>query len=111
MAASKSVSNNAIYDRMDSVRLELKQDIISAVASVAQNQGRLEAKFDTLEAGRLTRSEQKITDLEIKLQKFEGVTSTKDAVISTRVATLWAIGGAIVIIGSEVLLNVLTRTK
>lgn len=105
MANSRPVSNENLFDRMESMRLELKQDIIAAVASVAQNQGRLEAKFDTLEAGRLTRAEANITDLRVLLQKFEGKVDTSEGKISTKLTIIWGIGGGIFVVISEVLLN------
>jgi hypothetical protein len=111
MANGKQISNDKLYERLDSIRLELKQDIVSAVSTVSQNQGRLESKFDTLEAGRLTRLEGTVTDLRVRLQKYEGDNSITDATISTKLAVIWAIGGAIVIVGSEVILNLLTRGK
>lgn len=118
MPNGKPVTNDKIYDligrvesKQDSIRLELKADIVAAVSAVSQSQGRLEAKFDTLEAGRLTRNEQKTTDIELRLQKFEGQVNVKDAVISSRVAIIWAIGGGLAIIGSEIVLNVLLRSK
>lgn len=111
MPTTKSVSNDKLYDRLDAVRLELKQDIVNAVTSVAQNQGRLEAKFDNLEAGRLTRNEQKMTDLELKLQKFEGAVGKDNAVITTRIAIYYALGAGVFIIASEVLLNWIVSHK
>lgn len=116
MANGRPVTNDKIYDLMgrveskvDSVRLELKQDIVNSVATMGQNQGRLEAKFDNLEAGRLTRSEQAITALQIELQKFKGESETSEGKISTKIAVIWAIAGGIFIVGSEVLLNWLAR--
>jgi hypothetical protein len=49
------VSNGSIYELVDRTRVELKGDII-----------RLEAKFDALEAGRLTRAEQNIGNLQVR---------------------------------------------
>lgn len=55
MANGKPISNDKLYDLVDRTRLELKGDII-----------RLETKFDTLEAGRLTRAEADISKLQVK---------------------------------------------
>jgi hypothetical protein len=60
------VSNDKIYELINSTRIELKGDII-----------RLEAKFDALEAGRLTRAEQNIGRLQVR-----------DATLSTKVYVL-----------------------
>ena len=49
------VSNDKIYDLVNSARLEIKGDVL-----------RLEAKFDALEAGRLTRAEGDISRLQVK---------------------------------------------
>lgn len=104
-----SITNDKLYELVNSTRLELKSDIVNAVSTVSQNQGRLEKKFDDLEAGRLTRAEGNITDLRVKLQSFEGKTGVKEATISTRIAIIWSIGGALFIVGSEALLNWLSR--
>lgn len=53
--ATKNVDNGAIYELVNSTRVELKSDII-----------RLEGKFDTLEAGRLTRAEGDISRLQVR---------------------------------------------
>ncbi len=49
------VTNSRLYEMIDRSRLELKGDIL-----------RLEAKFDNLEAGRLTRAEQDIGKLQVR---------------------------------------------
>lgn len=99
---TQSATNDKIYelvarveDKVEKNRIEVKQDIVNAVATVAQNQGRLEAKFDNLEAGRLTRNEEAVTQLKIQLQRYEGVANTKEANITSRVAIIWAAVGAV----------------
>ena len=77
MAPQKQVDNGAIYELVNSTRLELKNDIVNAVSTVSQNQGRLEKKFDDLEAGRLTRAEANITTLQ-----------TREATLNTKVVAL-----------------------
>lgn len=116
--AAKLVTNDKIYElisrveaKQDSIRLELKGDITAAVASVSQNQGRLEAKFDALESGRLTEAERRINDLQVTLQRFEGKIDTNEGKITTRVAILWSLAGGIFIVGSEILLNLVARMK
>lgn len=49
------ITNDKIYELIDRSRMELKGDII-----------RLENKFDSLEAGRLTRAEQRIGELQVR---------------------------------------------
>lgn len=109
MPMPKSITNDKLYDLVNSTRLELKSDIVNAVSTVSQNQGRLEKKFDDLEAGRLTRAEGNITDLRVALQKFEGKSDTAEGKITTKQGIMWAILGGIFIVGSEVLLNWLSR--
>lgn len=48
------ITNDRIYDLVNSVRLELKADI-----------NRLESKFDALESGRLTNAEKNINELKV----------------------------------------------
>ena len=69
MANGKQVTNSDILNRFEAVRLEAKQDLQIAVGGFNQNLGRLESKFDNLEAGRLTRLEGRYNDLALQLQK------------------------------------------
>jgi hypothetical protein len=59
-------SNDKIYDLINAVRLELKQDISNQGVSLASAMGKLEQKFDNLEAGRLTDVERTANDLKVK---------------------------------------------
>jgi hypothetical protein len=100
---SKPVTNDALYARLDTLRMEFKQDLNSALATMAQSQGRLEKKFDDLEAGRLTRAEGDINNLRIDVLKATGLLKTNQAVLSTKVVVLWAIGTGILSIGGGIL--------
>lgn len=67
MAERNTITTAKVYDLVTSVRLELKQDILSVGNNMAQNQARLEQKFDDLEAGRLTAVERKANDLQVSV--------------------------------------------
>lgn len=70
MTAGKSITNDKLYDAINSTRLELKGDIRD-----------LRGQFDTLEAGRLTRAEGNINDLRVELQKaINSINSSIDSV-------------------------------
>lgn len=84
-------TNDKIYDLVNSVRLELKNDIAVTGTSLANNQGRLEKKFDDLEAGRLTHIESRYNDLALRVSEFEGVQNAKSAGINVKLAILWFI--------------------
>lgn len=58
-------SNATIYELINNTRLELKADINSMGTALAESHGRLEKKFDELEAGRLTRAESAINNLKV----------------------------------------------
>lgn len=75
------VSNDKIYDLLNSMRLELKGDI-----------GELRRQFETLEAGRLTRLEGKVQDMQVADIKTQSKLSENQAVISTKVVIMFAIG-------------------
>lgn len=85
--AAKS-SNNAnfkdIFELVERMRLENKQDLSVAVSTITQNQASLEKKFDELEAGRLTRAEGDIRDLRVQ-----------NATVNTKLAVLVFIAAAI----------------
>lgn len=73
MADGNNVTNSKLYDylgrvdaNINSVRLELKGDL-----------NRLESKFDTLEAGRLTRLEERVSRGEVR----QAINGTKLAVL------------------------------
>lgn len=84
MANGKPITNDRLYDALNDMRLELKQDI-----------GDLRRQFETLEAGRLTRAEGHIQDLRIELLDTASKLKTNQAVISTKVLVIWAIGSAL----------------
>lgn len=92
MAPKRDTSNEAIYNRLDSLRLEVKQDIQTAVQTVAMSQGRLEKKFDDLEAGRLTRAEGHINDLRLELQSLTKDTTNAEKTLSGKLLALGLIG-------------------
>ena len=87
MANSRPVTNDKIYDLINSTRLELKGDI-----------GNLQQQFTTLEAGRLTRAEGNINALGLDLQKaintlnqkVDGV-KTSGSVLNTKAAIIGSI--------------------
>lgn len=54
----RPITNDKLYDAINSTRLELKGDITD-----------LRRQFDSLEAGRLTRAEGNINELRVELQK------------------------------------------
>lgn len=74
MANGERITNDRIYDLVNSVRLELKADI-----------NRLESKFDSLESGRLTNAEKTINEL-----KVNAATQT------TKLAILGFIGSCVI---------------
>lgn len=91
MANGRPVTNDKIYELVNTSRLELKGDI-----------NRLENKFDNLEAGRLTRAEGNINSLAIDLQKaVNDIYSKIDSVKAsggTLTAKATVVGGIILII-------------
>lgn len=93
---AKNYTNSDLYDRLDSLRLEVKQDISTAVNTVAMSQGRLEKKFDDLEAGRLTRAEGNINDLRLEVERATNKLGQNQAVMSTKIIVIWAIGSALI---------------
>lgn len=90
--ANKNVTNVDIRDRMDSMRLEIKSDISQAIATVSQNQGRLEKKFDDLEAGRLTRNEAAVRDLTLAFEVYKNQSMNQEKVLSNKFVALGAVG-------------------
>lgn len=70
---SKPITNDRIYELVNSVRLELKGDIRD-----------LRDQFDILEAGRLTRLEGKMNEFEVSQVKKDATLSQNQAVLSTK---------------------------
>lgn len=66
MAVKPSITNEKVYDLVNSLRLEIKQDILNMGVALTESHGRLEKKFDELEAGRLTRAEGNINRLQVQ---------------------------------------------
>jgi hypothetical protein len=79
MANGKPITNDKIYDLINSVRLELKGDIAA-----------LRSDFTQLEAGRLTRLEGKVADFEVAQTK-------RDTTILSKVLLLWSVGGLVAV--------------
>lgn len=84
-----ATESEALYQVINGLRLELKGDISTAVATISASQGKLEQKFDNLEQGRLAAVEKDTNDLKIK----QATASTKLALIGFIAAT---IAGAVV---------------
>lgn len=59
-------SNDKIYDLINAVRLELKQDISTMGTGLAAQVGKLDQKLDNLEAGRVANAEKDINTLKVK---------------------------------------------
>lgn len=78
---SDAASIKDVYELVERTRIEMKQDMLNAVAVISNNQGSLEKKFDDLEAGRLTRAEEHIRRLQVTSATF-----------GTKMAVLAAIG-------------------
>lgn len=85
MPAKNGATIRDVYELVERTRLELKQDMLNAVATVSMNQGTLEKKFDELEAGRLTRAEEHIRNLQVQ-----------NATANTKLAVLVFVSAAIV---------------
>lgn len=81
---AKNVTNDRLYDAINSTRLELKADISD-----------IRRQFESLETGRLTRLESKITEFEINQIKRDSVLKQNQAVLSTKFLVLAAIGDII----------------
>ena len=71
--ANGSKTNADLFDRLDRLRLELKNDIQTNSGSLRQDIQGLRTDFNNLEAGRLTRAEQAIN----KLQTSQGIENYK----------------------------------
>lgn len=84
MANGKSITNDKLYDSLNSMRLELKGDIRD-----------LRNQFDTLEAGRLTRLESKMADFEVGQARRDSQMKENQATLSTKFVVLGTIGLAI----------------
>lgn len=82
---SDEASLRDVFELVERTRLELKGDMVAAVSVISKNQASLEEKFDTLEAGRLTRAEGNIRDLQVS-----------NATVNTKLAILVFIAAAIV---------------
>lgn len=89
-----SVTNDKIYELVNSARLELKSDI-----------GDLRRQFETLEAGRLTRLEAQMNQFEISQVKKDSTMQQNQAVLSNKVLILWGIANIILIGLTEALLK------
>lgn len=81
-----AVSNDKIYTLVNSTRLELKSDI-----------GDVSRKLETLETGRLAILEEKVSKFELDQTKRDGLAAKNQAVLSTKVLILFAIGNILLI--------------
>lgn len=84
MSSSHPITNEKIFDSMDRIRIELKDDII-----------RLENKFDVLAANRITRLENKISDIEVAQAKRDARLKENQATLSTKFVIVGAISLAL----------------
>lgn len=81
---SDQITNGKLYDALTSMRLELKSDI-----------GDLRRQFETLEAGRLTRLEAKMSDFEIAQTKRDSALNTAQSTLSGKVLIIWSMIGVV----------------
>lgn len=81
---AKNVTNDRLYDAITNTRLELKADISD-----------IRHQFESLETGRLTRLETKITEFEINQIKRDSALKQNQAVLSTKFLVLMGIGNII----------------
>ncbi len=84
MANGRAVTNDKLYELVNTTRLELKSDLRD-----------LRNQFDTLEAGRLTRLETKMSDFEVSQVKRDSKMQESQATLSTKFFVLWSIAGSI----------------
>ncbi len=84
MANSRSITNDKIYDLVNSVRLELKADIVG-----------LRSDFNNLEAGRLSQLEKKVNKFELDQARRDSKVKEEQATLSTKFLIVWSIVGAI----------------
>lgn len=62
----QDVSNyKDLYELVERVRTEINSNVTNSMSAITNNQGRLEHKFDQLEAGRLTTAEGEINKLKV----------------------------------------------
>ena len=87
-----------VYELIERMRLEVKQDSAAQAATINQNMGRLEKKFDDLEAGRLTRVETKFAELEARLE-----------VSNTKVYFIMAAIGIFISTAATIVINLVTK--
>lgn len=100
MTKDASPSNRDLYQALDRMRQEFKADLITATSQLSANQGRLEKKFDDLEAGRLTRVESKQAELEATV----GINRTKIAfmVATATIVTNVILGVTVAVISKRI---------
>lgn len=84
----REISNADIYDRLERLRIEVTKRIDDTSREHKIELGDLRRQFETLEAGRLTRLEGKMTDFEISQVKRDSLISTNQAVLSTKVMVI-----------------------
>ena len=92
-SSGNGVTNRDLYDAVNGLRTELGGAV-----------QRLDDKFTSLEAGRLTRAEGNISDLRIEIQKMLNsvdakIDSVKQAggTLSTKFTIIWSLAGAIIV--------------
>ncbi len=95
MANGRPTTNDNLATMLNNTRLELKSDINSARSELLSNVSDLRRQFETLEAGRLTRLEGKMTDFEIGQIKRDDILKQNQAVLSTKFIIIGAISVAI----------------
>ena len=61
--ASKNITNDTLYARMDAIRIELKGDIVSQGSEVRAEVSDLRRRFEVLEEGRVSGVEKAIEEL------------------------------------------------
>lgn len=79
--ASRPITNDRLYDAINSSRLELKGDLND-----------LRRQFETLESGRITRLESQVADMQLAQVKNDAQLQENQAVLSTKFVIITGIG-------------------
>ncbi len=91
----KTVTNENIFDRIESLRLEVKADAATNISNVMAEIRALRTDFNKLESGRVTALETQFRDFQLLQSKRDAALSTSQATMSGKLVIIWSMIGAI----------------
>ena len=91
MANGQRTTNTDIFDSLERLRLELKGDLMSNATDLRQDIRALRQDFNTMEAGRLTKAENNIVQLQLQVENQIAKLRANQSIQNSKTLLIWGL--------------------